>query len=403
MKTSYGILGYCSNIHPGEKWEEHFQELKDKLPKIKANVSPNQPFGFGLRIANEASLMLESEEKLNELKAWLEKEDLYIFTLNGFPYGGFHHVEVKDQVHHPDWRTSDRLEYTKRLIKQLAYLLPNNLKEAGISTSPLSYKPWFENPIDLLAATIESTNKLVDAALFAKKIFQETGKKIHLDIEPEPDGILGDHQDFVDWYENILMVHGKNYLSSQGYEKDRIEDLLNDYIRICFDVCHYGVSFDSPKDSLKELKEKGIKMGKYQISSAVKMEFKGNTEEELRALEEYIDPVYLHQVKAKLPDGSFRSYLDLPEALNQVRPEELPGAEWRIHFHVPIFLTKYDSISSTQVEILETLKYIQTDDPEAIMEIETYTWGVLPKNLQTTIVNSISREINWVKECLSNE
>ena len=28
MITKAGILGYCSNIHPGEEWEEHFSEIQ---------------------------------------------------------------------------------------------------------------------------------------------------------------------------------------------------------------------------------------------------------------------------------------------------------------------------------------------------------------------------------------
>ncbi|MFM1912627.1 MAG: hypothetical protein RIR51_465 [Bacteroidota bacterium] len=399
MKTDWGTLGYCSNIHPGEKWDEHFSELKDKLPQIKAKISPEKAFGFGLRIANEASLELEDMEKLSAFKDWLKKEDLYVFTLNGFPYGGFHHVRVKEDVHSPDWRTLDRVNYTKRLINHLAYLIPDDLMEAGISTSPLSYKPWFNNPIELLAATIECTNHLMEVVMYSKIVFEKTGKKIHIDIEPEPDGILGDHHDFIDWYENILLVHGKNYLISKGFLKEQVEETIRNYVRICFDVCHYGVNFDSPTKSLDEFKEKGIKMGKYQISSAIKILFNKNDGSEKKSLEPYVDPVYLHQVKALKRDGSFQNYLDLNLALNEDSPASLEK-EWRIHFHVPIFMENYENISSTQAEILETLDYIKYHQEMPIMEIETYTWSILPKEIQTNIVNSISREINWVIEQL---
>ena len=30
MITKAGILGYCSNIHPGEEWEEHFSEIQKR-------------------------------------------------------------------------------------------------------------------------------------------------------------------------------------------------------------------------------------------------------------------------------------------------------------------------------------------------------------------------------------
>lgn len=397
MNTNWGILGYCSNIHPGEIWEEHFAELKDKLPKVKAAVCPDKPFGFGLRIANEASKTLEAPEKLLEFKDWLKQENLFVFTLNGFPFGGFHGVRVKDSVHAPDWRSQERMEYTKRLVNHLANLLPDEMAEGGISTSPLSYKPWFTNSINLLSATIESTNHLMEVILYAEKVYQKTGKKIHLSIEPEPDGILGDHQDFIDWYENILLKHGKNYLASKGYPKDLIEEFIHDYIRICFDVCHYGVNFDSINRSLEDLASRKIKIGKYQISSAVKMSFTQNKAEEIKELEKYQDEIYLHQVKAKTKSQGYKTFLDLPEALNSFSED---FEEWRIHFHVPIFIERYDLISSTQAEIRETIEYIKRKNEKAIMEIETYTWGVLPREMQTNIVHSISREINWVLDQL---
>ena len=112
MKTDYGHLSYCSNIHPGEIWEEHFSNLQATVPKVKKTVCPDQAMGLGLRIANQASIDLtENPNKLTALKNWLKEEDIYIFTLNGFPYGGFHNTIVKDQVHAPDWTTQDRVNY----------------------------------------------------------------------------------------------------------------------------------------------------------------------------------------------------------------------------------------------------------------------------------------------------
>lgn len=116
METKYGTLGYCSNIHPGEIWAEHFQHLKTNIPLVKAKVSPHHPMGLGLRIADLASKDLQDPVQFNDLKKWLEKEQLYIYTLNGFPFGGFHDTIVKDHVHTPDWTQANRKEYTLSLI-----------------------------------------------------------------------------------------------------------------------------------------------------------------------------------------------------------------------------------------------------------------------------------------------
>jgi len=88
---------------------------------------------------------------------------LLCFYHEWFPYGGFHDVVVKDQVHAPDWTTDDRVQYSIRMFKLLAKLLPADMQEGGISTSPLSYRFWWkaesENPLETLhhATTLANT------------------------------------------------------------------------------------------------------------------------------------------------------------------------------------------------------------------------------------------------------
>ena len=244
METKHGHFSYCSNIHPGEIWHEHFKELQKNVPLVKAQIAPNEKMGLGLRFANQASIDLQNSETFENLKDWLKKENLYIFTLNGFPYGGFHNTIVKDDVHTPDWTTQDRYDYTLRLAHLLAKLLPENLEEGGISTSPLSYKYWWKNSEELSNATNKATLHLIKLVVELAKIEQETGKWIHIDIEPEPDGILENHQEFVEWYENTLIPLGTEFLQNKGIKDSA--DLIKRHIQLCFDICHFGVSYDSP-------------------------------------------------------------------------------------------------------------------------------------------------------------
>ena len=124
MLTQFGHLTYCTNIHTGENWQDHFTEIKKYFPNIKQVLSPDKPMGIGLRLSNIASISLSEPGNLDIFKQWLLQNNAYVFTMNGFPYGGFHNVVVKDQVHSPDWTTMDRVEYTNRLFDILQELLP---------------------------------------------------------------------------------------------------------------------------------------------------------------------------------------------------------------------------------------------------------------------------------------
>ena len=160
MHISDFHLSYCSNIHPGESWGATFQNLQRYIPEIRSNLNFQQSFGIGLRLSHEASLELQKPSIIAEFKAWLESENAYVFTLNGFPYGDFHRTTVKDQVHFPDWTTEERRDYTIRSFRILAGLIPEGL-DGGISTSPISYRHWFQSESDLNAAMVKASHYLL--------------------------------------------------------------------------------------------------------------------------------------------------------------------------------------------------------------------------------------------------
>jgi hypothetical protein len=400
MQTPFGQLTYCSNIHSGESWALHFEELKKNIPQIKAKICPNQPFGIGLRLANQASIDLSLEQNLTEFQNWLTANDCYVFTMNGFPYGGFHDVVVKDQVHAPDWTTIDRVEYTIRMFKILAKILPENLTEGGISTSPLSYRFWWKDELSLKKATEIATENILLVVDELIKLKQETGKTLHLDIEPEPDGILGNGFDFLDWFENTLKPATIIHFEKRGKTGEEAIELIHTHVQLCYDICHYGVSFEDPQTTVNQLNNLGIKVGKIQISSAVKIDFSTDSIEKLAAIAKFNEPTYLHQVVAKCVDGSFENFSDLAPAIESFEPNKY--SEWRIHFHVPLFLENYGLLNSTQSEIVKTLEIHKKTPFTNHLEIETYTWGVLPKEVQMPLNESIIREIEWVQNVLKS-
>ena len=395
-------LTYCTNIHPGESWEEVFQSLKLHVPKIKAELSSSNPFGIGLRLSNEASLTLSRTEQLKEFKSWLEENDCYVFTLNGFPYGGFHRQVVKDKVHHPDWTTTERRDYTDRLFDILATLLPEEM-DGGISTSPLSYKFWHKNEREIDEATKASAVHMAQIALKLHNIKEQNGKVLHLDIEPEPDGLLENTRDVLNFYRNWLIPVGNQVLSEGlGLSDDEAEECLKEHIRICYDVCHFAVVYEKSSEVFAAFQAEGIQIGKIQISAALKLDVPADAEERERLrtlLLPFAESTYLHQVIAKDKEGELTAYPDLSDALLQL--PEAKARQWRIHFHVPVFLERYGKLASTQQEILEVLDFIKKEKVTNHLEVETYTWGVLPEGMNLDLSHSIAREIQWVTENIS--
>lgn len=393
MQTPHGHLTYCSNIHPGERWEDHFQTLQDNLPFIKSQLSPHQPFALGLRLANDASIELTDPERLTEFKTWLTANDIYVFTMNGFPYGGFHATRVKDDVHTPDWTTSDRTEYTKRLFRILAQLLPDGM-EGGVSTSPLSYRYWWTSDEETQQAIKIATENILDVVETLMELHRTTGKIMHLDIEPEPDGILENGQEFIEWYVDYFLPKGIAFLVEKyALAPQEAKETLLTHIQLCYDVCHFAVSYEDPQTIVNQLNELGIKVGKIQISSAIKIDLEKDKAAKLKAIQAFDEPVYLHQVVARNEDGLFEKYRDLAEAL---AADTAAHTEWRIHFHVPLFIASYGLLDSTQSDIVKTLKVQKSMPFTQHLEVETYTWGVLPSDMQKPIGESIVRELEWV-------
>lgn len=382
---------YCTNIHPGADWDTTFRELRTYLPSIKAEVSPEEDFGIGLRLSNQASEELGSGNRLQEFKSWLNDSGCYVFTMNGFPYGNFHGEVVKDKVHHPDWTKPERVSYTKRLFEQLAILLPEGM-EGGISTSPISYTHW-HTAADIKAQALrKGSENLAEIVLHLYNLEANKGTYMHLDLEPEPDGMLENSNDVVHFFREVLEPVALPILEKElQTDRERSRELLYRYINICYDVCHFSLAYEQPEASFKKFREAGIRIGKVQLSSALRLP--GGEGAGTEALRPFDESVYLHQVTERI-EGGVRTYRDLPEVLGKVTDFR----ELRAHFHVPIFLEKFGSLYATQEEVCSVLDYLKTNPVCQHLEVETYTWEVLPQPLRIPLKDSIIRELQWVKD-----
>jgi hypothetical protein len=391
-------LTYCTNIHPADGWEAVSASLRRYAPALKARFAPDAPFGVGLRLsARDARELLEGDN-LALFQEFLHDEGLYVAIINGFPYGPFHGTPVKAAVYAPDWRDEARVRYTLDLIRILRTLVPRDL-DGGVSTAPLSYKPWMAAADQ--GAWDSITRNIVRIAEALVRIRQDDGTLIHLDIEPEPDCSLENTAETLDFFERRLLPTGAPLLArALDLSEDAAREKLLEHIQICFDCCHFAVEFEDAPTAIDRIRAAGIRIGRAQLSSALDVPVPEDAREAERIRERlraFADTTYLHQVVERR-DDELRHYLDLPDALD--RPGDMSSRHWRIHFHVPLFTAEYDLLGSTQLFVGDVLRHMLQTGATRHLEIETYTWDVLPSGLKMNLLESIGREYEWVlNEC----
>jgi sugar phosphate isomerase/epimerase len=387
-------LTYCTNIHPARGWDAVFENLARYGPALKARFSADAPFGIGLRLSAQEARELLTGDRLDRFRRFLDNAGLYVAIINGFPHGAFHGTAVKADVYAPDWRDEARVRYTLDLIDVLGKLLPPGV-DGGISTAPLSYKAWMSSRDGEAWESITRHVVRVAEALVRRR--EEHDQWIHLDIEPEPDCSIENTSETIEFFTRYLLGSGARTLGQAlNTSEDAARTRLLEHIQVCFDCCHFAVEYEEPFTAIAQLRTAGIRIGRVQLSSALKVEFPSQQAacaESAEGLKPFADHVYLHQVVQR-SGGSLQRFPDLDPAL--AHSDAACGKEWRIHFHVPLFTDKYDRFESTQGYVRDVLRYMVRSAETTHLEIETYTWDVLPARLKRDIFDSIAREYEWV-------
>jgi hypothetical protein len=388
-------LTYCLNIHPGESWAENLAALKEKTVAIKQAVAPGQWFGVGLRIAHQAAEELSNNAELRaQALEFFGANEIYPFTINGFPYGRFHAGPVKENVYAPDWRTPERLHYTMQLADLLCGWLPDEI-DGSISTVPCSFKPWMSDNTHL----VELVNNLAAAVAYLAALHEDTGREIHLGLEPEPDCYLETTAETISFFKEILFTAGTQEVARilKCYRSDA-EAMMRRHLGVCFDTCHVALQGEDLTESLRAYQFEGIRISKVQISAALRT---ASNAESWDALRPFAEPVYLHQVKGRSRAGAIFSWYDLPAALEEL-PDFPDVQELRVHFHVPLFFTGAGPLQSTVDTLTPDFFQELRKGVCSHLEIETYTFDVLPPELRTgDVVKSVAREYAWVMDHLA--
>ncbi|MCB2099493.1 MAG: metabolite traffic protein EboE [Rhodobacterales bacterium] len=387
-------LTYCTNIHPGETWDEVRETLAVQVPSVRDRVAPGQRFGVGLRLSARAAEALSAPEALADLRALLAEKNLYVFTLNGFPYGPFHGQSVKESVYRPDWTEPERLRYTNKLSDILAVLLEDEPGVTGsISTVPGAFKDRVAGPADVVAM---ATAMRAQAAHLVD-LHRRTGRTIVLALEPEPCCFLETVDEAVVFFRDHLYADPEDFAAQAGLAPAEGTAALRRHLGLCYDTCHGAVEFEDPAQALAALAAAGIPVAKIQVSAGLRLPAVGP--DTPAHLAPYGDEVYLHQVVVRGADGALTRFTDLPPALAALDGQ--PGAEWRVHFHVPVFLEDLGPFASTQPFLRQVLALQAAGPVTPHLEVETYTWGVLPPALrQGDLADNIARELTWTLEAL---
>lgn len=384
-------LTYCTNIHAGESWAEIEAALAGALPRIKQEVSPDRAMGVGLRLSGRAAGELAAAETRARFKTFLADGGFYVFTVNAFPYDSFHGTRVKERVYEPDWRSPERLRFTNEVADILADIAPQGIAPS-ISTVPGAFRTNVTSPADVT----NIAEGFVHAAAHLDSILRDCGRTIVLAIEPEPACFLETTAEGVRFFEDHLFAPAARTLFARltGTPVARAEAALRRHLGLCFDVCHSAVAFEETTAALEAVRRAGIAVAKLQLSAALSAP--GEPTHVERLLSRFDDGIYLHQTIQRR-DGAITRHTDLSDAFKAARRGEA-GGEWRVHCHVPVFLDRFDALGSTQMNLREALALCRTREISPHLEVETYTWNVLPDGLRSSeIVGDIVRELTWVR------
>jgi sugar phosphate isomerase/epimerase len=370
-------VAYCTNVHPAEDLDGVLAQLERFAHPVRERLEMDR-LGVGLWLAAPVARLLRREpDGVARLRDTLDRLGLEVVTFNGFPFRAFHAPVVKRAVYRPDWTQPERSAYTLDLAWLLTQLLPDDVTEGSISTLPLGWRVgWSEQHA---AAAREALGAV---ALELERLWHGSGRRVRLALEPEPGCVI----------------------ETTAQAAAALDDLAPAWVGVCLDACHLAVQFEEPALAVRSLQATGVPVVKVQASAALRAaraaRAGGTRSTELAG---FVEPRFLHQTRARavgvgdaLGVGDVLGVDDLDEALAGGLPRE---HEWRVHFHVPVHL---DGGRTTQPELRSLLAAL-LGGPHALtghVELETYTWGVLPVALRPAddagLVDGLTRELGWL-------
>jgi hypothetical protein len=392
LGNGLGHLTYSTLVHPADDWQQLWNSLNTYLPKVKERFAPKQSFGVCIRLAAKtAETLANSPAERDKLKKFLGDNDMYIYTANAFVYGHFKGDKVKEQVYEPDWRGEERTQYTINVADVLADICPRGIAPS-IQSAPLGFKPRVTGG-DVVGAYTDHVLRVV-AHLIALEA--KTGSTVQLALEPEPFCILESTDETIAYFRDHLYSGAavEKLAKLARVPMAEANAALRRHLGIVYDICHQAVEFEDIPASLQKLVDAGVPIFKLQEAAALHMP--EVTQDVVNTLKRYAKTIYLTQTLEKR-DGRINRFLNVDDAISAFEKDPGPR-EWRTHIHVPVFLDDLGQFRTTRFAIADALRFHKAKPLSHHLEVETYTWDMLPDSLKSNdIVDYICRELDWVR------
>jgi hypothetical protein len=264
------------------------------------------------------------------------------------------------------------------LFDLLAGLLPAGV-EGSISTLPGSFKEFIKS---------DAQEKVIRQNLWRcldhiARLNEKSDRTLHLGLEPEPLCYLENSAETISFF---------NRMRADRKSDRRVDEFLG----VNYDCCHFAVEFEEPQAALSAFQDANIRISKIHLSSALKTVA---TLEARAALARFSDDIYLHQVVSRDAGGKLNFFRDLPDALSDhsgLKAQNLLP-EWRVHFHVPLYAPATPPLQNTNDHLTGLLDFLGRQPALCShLEMETYTWEVLPPELKSRdVVAQLVAEYRW--------
>jgi hypothetical protein len=412
-------LAYCLNLHAATTLSEVAHVLRTYTVPLRDRLlgaDSREPFGVGMYFEAPAAAELAGDPgKVRELALLMAKERLDPFTFNAFPYGGFQEDGLKERVYAPTWEDEARLRYTVDVARVACSLQTEIFGDAAqrylsISTHPGAYGADITDRSGLRRCAQNMGRAVGELAALEAA----SGHRVVLSLESEPDASARNSRALAEYLVFARLVGSKVLQDDFGHDVEASAALMLRHLGVCLDCCHSAVEFEEPTESLRLAGLAGGPLGKIQFSSALSLANPADCPAAVEALLGLDEPRFLHQVTAMSEEGEFLHLADLPALAEDVARGTsstwLGAAEWRCHFHVPVDLQEALGLVTTRGHADSILAAALADPsswnvPELHVEIETYTWSVLPDDPgaaapksgpEAAIVDGLEREYRYV-------